>query len=526
MKDLRKHLTGMISLVLAAALLPVGSLACTAVYIGRDASEDGTTIVARCNDYPDIWPNYVEVVPAVENEPGRTMPVGNKGTVFAPIPAHTYQYTSTPMMDAATSYNGYQPDAAACANEMGVVMTMSVTAFSNEAALAADPLVEGGLTEYTANDLVICQSATAREAVQVLTGLIDTYGSSECNVALIADQTETWYVEMYTGHQYAAVLLPTDKVSVFGNEFTLEYLSDYADRITSAELEALPAENGFAVYGENGELCLFDTYAGTELAASYCHMRTWIGHRLLSADTPEDFNLEDRYPLVFTADHKVSVNEVMSIMRNRYEGTEYSPDETGRTDMRVIGTDTSLSVHVLQIYADLPAEMSCVTWESAGPAIYGVFVPVSNLCDAVSESYSRNQPAEDFGQFDTDTYPWYAFKELAVLCLTNVEALGKPVSSFWAEAERKMTAGMDQVLRSAAAMTHDDAVAYVTDYCTRMQERAFSDAKSILNSVVWYMCRISNTMKRGINPETREVLDDLKSFDPVTLTVTTDGYGV
>ena len=502
MKNRQKRLIGLISLVLAAVLLPIGSLACTAVYIGRDASEDGTTIIARCNDHKDIYPNYVEVIPAVENEPGRTMPVDDQNTVLAPIPANTYRYTSTPLMDVATSHNGIQHDAAACANEKGVTMTMSVTAFTNQAALAADPLVKNGLTEDTANDLVICQSATAREAVQVLAGLIDTYGSSECNVALIADQTETWYVEMYTGHQYAAVLLPTDKVSVFGNEFTLEYLSDYADHIISSQLQTLPEEGGFAVYGDSGELSLFDSYAGPEVGATYSHMRTWIGHRLLNADTPEDFSMEDRYPLVFTADHKVSVNEVMRLMRNRYEGTEYSPDETGRTDMRVIGTDVSLSVHVLQIYADLPAEMACVTWESVGPAIYGVFVPLSPLCETVSESYSRNQPAEDFGHFDTDTYPWYVFKELATLCLTDVSTLGKPVSSFWAEAEQKLTAGMDQVLHSAAAMEHDEAVAYVTDYCTRMQERAFSDGKAILNSVVWYMNDIANTMKHGINPET------------------------
>ena len=33
--------------------------------------------------------------------------------------------------------------------------------------------------------------------------------------------------------------------------------------------------------------------------------------------------------------------DVMKIMRNRFEGTEFSPDETGRTDIRVIGTDTA-----------------------------------------------------------------------------------------------------------------------------------------------------------------------------------------
>ena len=84
-----------------------------------------------------------------------------------------------------------------------------------------------------------------------------------------------------------------------------------------------------------------------------------------------------KYPLCFAPDEKVSLEDVMAVMRNRFEGTQYCPDDTGRTDIRVIGTDTALSVHIAQIYPDLPADMSCVTWESTGPALYGVFVPVS-----------------------------------------------------------------------------------------------------------------------------------------------------
>ena len=125
-------------------------------------------------------------------------------------------------------------------------MTMSVTAFCCPAAMEADPWEDQGITEDTANDLVICQSRTAREAVELLISLIDQYGSAETNIALIADQKEAWYVAMYTGHQYAAVRLPADQVSVFGNEFGLEYLSDYEECITSKELESLPREKGFA----------------------------------------------------------------------------------------------------------------------------------------------------------------------------------------------------------------------------------------------------------------------------------------
>ena len=123
------------------------AFACTAVYVGKDASADGTTIIAKSNDYQAVWPNYVEVTERVENEPGRAMPIDNGKTVLAPLPDTTYRYTSTPWMDSATATNGLAHDATVCANEYGVVMEMSITSFSNKAALAADPLIEHGLSE-------------------------------------------------------------------------------------------------------------------------------------------------------------------------------------------------------------------------------------------------------------------------------------------------------------------------------------------------------------------------------------------
>lgn len=500
--------------------------ACTAVYVGQDASDDGTIIIARSNDYPDIWPNYVIVVDRVENQPGRTMPIDNDDTVFVEIPETTYKYTATPWMESATEYNGLESDAAACANEYGVVMTMSISSFTKDEALAADPEPANGITEFTADDLVICQSKTAREAVEVLCSLIDTYGSSESNIALIADQNEAWYVEMYTGHEYAAVKLPTDAVCVFGNEYNLEYLSDYEDYIVSDHLESLAIENGFAVYGENGELNLLKTYAIDPIA--YSHMRTWIGHKSLSPSAYGEYSLEDVYPLSFKADEKVSVQDVMEIMRNRFEGTEYSPDETGRLDMRVIGTDTALSVHVLQVYPDLPAEMSCVTWESVAPALYGVFVPVSNLSTSVSESYGKAQSYDDFGDFDTDTYPWYAFKALNTACISDYKVYGTPVREYWYDAESNMIKGMSEVLHTAAASnaSAQDIAAYVTDYCNMMQQQAFNDAKQLLNDVMWYQSKNSNTMKVGRNPETHEATDEVKQIDPLKVKLDGSAYKV
>ncbi len=494
--------------------------ACTAVYVGNRVSDDGTTIIAKSNDYQAVWANYVTITERVENRPGRTMPVDNDATVFAELPATTWRYTATPWMDSANALNGLGKDATACANERGVAMIMSITSFSNAAALEADPLIEHGITEFTAVDLVTCQSASAREGVEVLCSLIDRYGSSEINIALISDQTETWYVEMYNGHQYAAVKLPDDMVCAFGNEFSLEYLSDYDDHIVSADLERLAAENGFAVYGRGGELNLLATYSGDEVVTNYSHMRTWIAHRILSPSAYGDYDKSALYPLCFAPDAKVSLQDVMEIMRNRFEGTEYSPDETGRTDMRVIGTDTALSVHIAQVYPDLPAELSCVTWESTGPALYGVFVPVSNGALSISAPYGRNQSADQAGVFDTEHYPYYRFKELTTLGVEHnaYRVYGQPVRAYWHEAESGMIRGMREVLRSAAAIGDSmKARRYITDYCNAIQEQAFSDAGQLLNDVRWYLSTNSNTMKNGRNPETHEVIDELKPIAPLTV---------
>lgn len=520
----------MIVLVFCGLLLSSipASSACTGIYVGKDVSADGSVIIARSNDFQEVLGNHLKVTPRVENEPGRQMPVSFDGKVKTEIPATTYQYTSTPFMNSTKAYGEMGTDATACTNEYGVSMTMSVTAFPNNASLEADPLVEDGLTEFYTTDLVICQSKTAREAVDVLLKTIDKYGSSESNIALIADQNEVWYVEMYTGHQYAAVKLPTDKVSVFGNEYSLEYLSDYEDSITSKELTSLAEKNGFAVHGKNDEINLYDTYSGKEVTTEYSHMRTWIGHQILAPSKfSAGYNHNSMYPLCFTPDNDVSVQKVCQILRNRFDGTKYSPDETSRIDMRVIGSETTLSAHAIQVFPDLPAEMSCVSWVSCGPPEHGVFVPLSNDCKNVSEAYGANQPANEKNNMDTEHYPYYVFKDLNTRCTgpEKYEDYGDPVKSYWYEAENNMFAGMSKVLSKAAKMKDkNDRATYITSYCNDMQTQAFKDGKQILNNVTWMQNKNSNALKIKLNPETHQMTGEKVEYDPLELELDASYY--
>ena len=502
-----------------SGVIPMKAMACTAVYVGKGASDDGTIMIARSNDSPGVLGNHVEITEG-KDEDGRRLPVNNARTVFEQLPEVTYHYITTPWFDSTCAATDQANDAAVCTNEKGVAMTMSVTGFSNEAVLKADPLVKDGLTENTANDLVVCNADSAREATENLLGLIDTYGSSETNIALITDQNETWYIEMYSGHQYAAVKLPENKVSVFGNEFQLEYVSDYEDSFLSPELESLAVDKGFAVYGENQELNLLSTYSGPKTVKDYCHMRTWIGHQILAPSIYKyDYDKNAIYPLCFVPDHKVSVQDVMEVLRNRYEGTSYCPDEKNLKDILTIGTETAISVHIVQVYPDLPADICSVLWESSGPAIYGVFVPISNVALTVSDPYGRNQSAKEQGVFDTDHYPYYRFKELSTICAQkkNCQVYGKPVREYWHGVETAMISGMKVVLERAAGLDHDTAASYITDYCNGLQNQAFSDSGQILKDVRWYLNENSSEIKYDVDPKTYDLTNHLIELDPLEI---------
>ena len=171
--------------------------------------------------------------------------------------------------------------------------------------------------------------------------------------------------------------------------------------------------------------------------------------------------------------------------------------------------------------------MSCVSWISSGPPLYGVFVPVSNDCINISEPYSANQPSEDWGVFDTDTYPYYVFKDLCTRCVgpNNYKVYGEPVQDYWQEAESNMFEGMSKVLAQAAKIKDNDTRAsYITSYCNDMQNQAFKDGKQILNDVVWEQSKNSNSFKIKRNPETHQMTGEIVVIPPMGVKLDASNY--
>ena len=78
-------------------------------------------------------------------------------------------------------------------NEKGVSCSATLSTSYNEEADAADRIDEKvGLGEYSYGSIILGESATAREGVELLGRLIDDQGVCTNDQIIIADNNETW----------------------------------------------------------------------------------------------------------------------------------------------------------------------------------------------------------------------------------------------------------------------------------------------------------------------------------------------
>ena len=418
------------ALCLSLALTGSFSFACSAVYVGKDASTDGTTIIARSEDQGSgAYNKMFEVVPA-SNKAGRFMvDTGEEQKGFkVALPKKTYRYYQIP--DYSKAGDGTYPGA--CTNEYGMSITGTVTAYPSKKFGEADPFVVPGLREAILPELIACQSKTAKEGVEKMAKLIDKYGSEEGNVLMLADRNEAWIFEIYGGHQYAAMKMPTDAVAVFGNQFMIGTVdpADNENYLFSKELFETIKKAGTEVK-ENDKIHLAKSIA--EPRGEYSNMRTWRGHRLLAPSSIDaDYKNDEFYPLFYKPDAKVSPLKVMDIFRDRYEDTEFDMNKSGNEKRRPIGTPRQSQIHIMQVMKDMPKETSTLMWLAMGNAEHSVFVPFYSGITKTPKAYRVD--GEDY---DKDGAYW-KFKRICGIGASDRALYSKGIKDFWKAQEEKM----------------------------------------------------------------------------------------
>ena len=496
---------------------------CTALYIGSQVSEDGTTMIARCADtHPTTTACSLQVTKAGD-ESGRIV-TGKNGFCYT-LPDSTYQYWSLPRPAAMEKGDSWDSVAA---NEKGVAVTATVTGYVCEAALVADPYVSDGITEDNIAGLVAACADTARHAIELIASIIDEKGSGESNIFLVADTEECWYMEIYTGHQYAAVKLPEDCVAGFGNEFMLDSLIGFEDVICSAELESLPEGAGFAEYNEDGSLNLFETYAGKGRLADYANLRTWRIHNILAPSSAGEYDTYTKYDFLYYPDEKVSTADVIDIFRDRMEGTEYESSVSEGT-VRIIGTETASQVHVLKIHKDLPAALAVEGWLCLSNAAYAPFIPLSNAITSAAEEYEYVMTAYEWDENSAHCL----YKRLNALAAQNRTLYGLGIEAMWQEYESVWAEEYTVLLYQAAALYEagetDAAAALLTDGSITIQQQALTQVKQTTDDLLWYIMENTDTLRYDFSYSTLQLSDTENEPEPfvpmINARTLAEGYG-
>lgn len=181
-------------------------MACTTILVGKKASYDGSTMIAR-ND--DSGSGHFTAKKFVVDQPEEHPAVYKSviSHVEVPLPGDALRMTAMP-----NAVEGKGIWAASGVNAANVGMTATETITSNPRVLGADPLVvyqpagdgqpevPGGIGEEDIVYLVLPYIHSAREGVLRLGKLLEEYGTYEMNGIAFQDVDEIWWLETIGGH--------------------------------------------------------------------------------------------------------------------------------------------------------------------------------------------------------------------------------------------------------------------------------------------------------------------------------------
>ena len=535
---MKKWLFKLALVAMTFLLLPIQAVqACCGFIIGRQLTKDGTTLFGRTEDYP-YYPNggkhnknYVVVDAKTYNE-GDQIEDESNGFTY-PHAANEMKYTATYDSARGDGSNGAFGEHGF--NEAGVSMTATVTAIPNKKVLSKDPLKENGLPEAAMLDVILPRVKTAREGVELLAKVIEEKGSAEGNVVVFADQNETWYMEILSGHQYVAVKVPEDKYAVFANTYYLGHvdLNDTENVIASKDVEKVAKESGNYKTDKDGNFHIAKSY-GPEKYAEGDRSRTYAGITLLDPDSKVTYE-DDEYELFRSPtdpNKKYTLEDAFALQRNRFEhlNGRFVPDDqigvkkqgddgsndTVRKDQYkyALGNENVIDAHVYQINPNLPKSFGGTVWIGMGPSRNTPYVP---FYGNVKDTYEAFKPQT--ATYDPNSWYWTVW-HIDQMAINNQDLFGKSIQNHWKALEEQLI--IEQKVSDAkyAALKADEAAAkgaedQVTAEAIARSERLFKQFKQ-------YEAELSATLKeagRTDDPYRASLPDDYK--EPTDATTTT-----
>lgn len=372
---------------------------CTTILVGKKASYDGSTMIARNDDSPSgrFMPKKFTVVHPQDQARIYKSEISH---VEITLPENPMRYTSMP-----NAVKGEGIWAASGVNEANVAMTATETITSNPRVLGADPLVvyqpardgqeeiPGGIGEEDIVYIVLPYIHSAREGVQRLGSLLEQYGTYEMNGIAFQDADEIWWLETIGGHHWIARRVPDDVYVVMPNQLGLDQF-DLEDALTEQkEYMCSPDMREFIEkyhlnLSMDGKINPRDAFGSHDDSDHvYNTPRAWYMLRCLNPRTKiwEGPNAQytpfsDDLPWCMVPEKKVTVEDVKYVLSSHYQGTPYDPyagygDKSMMGAYRSIGINRNDFLSVIQMRPDHGQDHGTIEWVAYASNAFNVLVP-------------------------------------------------------------------------------------------------------------------------------------------------------
>ncbi|WP_288316284.1 C69 family dipeptidase [uncultured Mediterranea sp.] len=477
--------------VVCMAAAVADALACTNLIVGKNVSADGSTIISYSADSYSLFGELYHYPAGMHK----------KGTMINVYEWDTGKYLGQ-IEQARQTYN-------VVGNMNEFQLTIGETTFGGRPELVdTTGVIDYGSLIY----LGLQRSRTAREAIKVMTDLVQEYGYCSSGESFtIADPNEVWIMEMIgkgpgvRGAVWVAVRVPDDCISAHANHSRIHQFdtSDKENCMYAPDVISFAREKGY-FNGVNKDFSFSKAYAPLDFGARrYCEARVWSYFNMFTDRGDEllpyiQGTTDEPMPLYVKPNRKISVQDVKNAMRDHYEGTalditkdfgagpyhtpyrlsplEFEVNGQKYFNERPISTQQSGFVFVAQMRENLPDAVGGVLWFGLDDANMTVFTPVYCCATRVPECYTRVDGA-DYITFSWKSSFW-VFNWIANMVYPRYDLMIDDVRAVQTEIETTFNQAQEGIEAVAVKMLETDpaqAKEFLTNY-TVMTAQSTHDA--------------------------------------------------
>jgi len=473
--------------------------ACTNFLITKGASADGSTMITYSADSHVLY-GELYFWPAADYPDGAMLDVveWDTGKPMGKIPQirHTFSVVG--------NMNEHQ-------------VSIGETTYGGREELATQP---GAIMDYGSLIYIGLQRATsARDAIRIIADLMDKYGYASSGESFsISDKNEVWIMEIIgkgegqKGAVWVALLVPDGyicghanqaRITIFPYQKENKWDDETATCYNAPDVISFARTRGW-FDGKDSDFSFSDTYAPVGFGgARFCEARVYAMFNRVNPDMDqyEDYargEIEhgangyatNRMPLWIKPDHKVTVKEVMELMRDHYEGTSmdmtndfgagpfqspyrwrpmtWDVDSVAYCNERATSTQQTGFVFVAQARNWLPDPIGGIFWFSVDDTYTNCYAPMYCGMLKVPEPFA-------VGNGDMLTYSptaaFWVFTFVSNWAYTKYNYMIKDIQKVQTRLENFFINATPGVDREALALWDESPMAareYLTDYSVAM----------------------------------------------------------